>query len=113
MAQAENNPNSELAKVPSDEDALRQYVSPLVSMEHQVGTHVINALQQAQTVAVLTTVVPGPGGHEAIVSVGLSAERLEQVHELLEQAQETDVARVPCVGFHCFQPPRDEKSDAT
>jgi hypothetical protein len=93
---------------PPPENALPQFVSPLITLDHQVGAHVIHALKQDNTVAVLTTVMPGPGGTQVIASVGLDAALLGQVHELLEQAQSDQEAGVPCVGFHCFLPPQPD-----
>jgi hypothetical protein len=92
--------------------APRQFVTPLISLEHQVGAHVIHALQQDSTVAVLTTVMSGPGGSQCIVSVGLDAARMEQVQQLLAESTSDEVPRVPCVGFHCFLPPKAGANDA-
>lgn len=110
MPEAERE-DSELVKASPDGEAMQQFISPLISMEHQVGRHVIHALQQRQHVAVLTTVMPGPGGHEAIVSVGLDAQRLQRVQELLDEAPEAEVARVPCIGFHCFVDRKDKADE--
>ena len=82
-------------------------VTHLQTTEQQVGGHVINALQQPNTVAVLTTVVPRADG-QSIVSVGLDEATLEQVRELLAEAPNVeDLPRVPCIGFHCFLKKRD------
>ena len=82
-------------------------VTHLQTTEQQVGGHVIGALQQANTVAVLTTVVPRADG-QSIVSVGLDEATLEQVRALLADAPNVeDLPRVPCVGFHCFLKKRD------
>jgi hypothetical protein len=80
----------------------RQYVSPIKSIEQQVGEHVIGALQQEQTVGVLTTVVVGTDGGQNIMSVGLDTNQLESVNQLLSQVSEPQESHVPCVGFHCF-----------
>ncbi|MCI0363279.1 MAG: hypothetical protein L0219_05310 [Phycisphaerales bacterium] len=110
---ATKKPQSDLAKkgegaIP--DGALKQYVTPLVAMEAQVGGHVIHALQQENTVAVLTTVVPGPTGAQCIVSVGLDAERMDQVQELLSASQTKAQEGIPCVGFHCLLPKRQEEA---
>lgn len=88
---------------------LHEYTSPLKSAEVQVGEHVITVLQQPETVAVLTTVLAGADGSQRIVSVGLDAERLEDVRELLTEAGVEEARRVPCIGFHCFLKDRDVK----
>jgi len=85
-----------------------QIVTRLVPMEEQVGRHVIASLQQPNTVAVITTVVPGEGGAQNIVSVGLSEELLGQVQDLLAAANAQELPRVPCVGFHCFLPQKKD-----
>jgi hypothetical protein len=101
--------SSDLAKKAGE---LRQVVTPLVSLEQQVGAHVIHALQQQDTVAVLTTVMPGPNGSQCIVSVGLNADRMDDVQQLLAESQLPEVERVPCVGFHCFVQPKDDNGYA-
>lgn len=92
---------------------LRQFVTPLISLEQQVGGHVIHALQQPETVAVLTTVVPGPNGSQCIVSVGLNADHMEDVQQILAESRLPENERVPCVGFHCFTQPKDGSSHAS
>ena len=94
------------------DNALRQHITPLISIERQVGAHVIHALQQEHTVAVLTTVVPGPDGSQCIVSVGLNADHMEDVQQLLADSQQIE-PRVPCVGFHCFVQPPGEPPHAS
>ena len=83
----------------------RQFVSAIKSIEQQVGEHVIGALQQEQTVAVLTTVTIGPDGAQRIISVGLDMEQLGQVNDLLLHATTEKTEEVPCVGFHCYVKP--------
>lgn len=91
----------------------RQFVTPIKSIEQQVGEHVIGALQQEQTVGVLTTVVIAADGGQRIISVGLDTNQLERVNELLCEAPEPESNQVPCVGFHCFikRPPTSEEKD--
>lgn len=88
---------------------LQEYTSPLKSAEVQVGEHVIAVLQQPETVAVLTTVLAGADGSQRIISVGLDAERLDDVREFLTEVGVDEAKRVPCIGFHCFLKDRDVK----
>ena len=84
-----------------DDTGMPQFVSVLASMEQQVGSHVIAALQHPETVAVLTTVAMGQDGHQRMVSVGLDPEMVEQVRDLVAEAAQAKTNDVPCVGFHC------------
>ena len=101
-----------------EEGGLPQFITPLTSIEQQVGSHIVNALQHPGTVAVLSTVAVGRGGQN-IVSVGLDAELLGQVEQFLLEAKEDRTQRVPCIGFHCVLKDRqgeeaeeDEKGQA-
>lgn len=85
--------------------------SPIIKPSEQVGQNVLRALEQADTVAVLTTLVPGIQA-DRIVSVPLSPHQLGEVQALLaglvppEPLAEEDM---PCVGFHCeMHRPSDE-----
>lgn len=85
-----------------DTNQIKQFVTQIRSAEHQVGEHIIAALQDPDTVAVLTTVVIGPEGGQLIVSAGLDPETLEEVQKMLVKAEEDRHEDIPCVGFHCF-----------
>jgi hypothetical protein len=85
----------------------RQFISRLMPIDVQVGQHVIQSLQQPNTVAVLTTVIPDAGGGQNIVSVPLDEPMLDQVRAMLLECDVDEPPRVPCIGFHCFLPPRD------
>ena len=87
---------------------LPQFVTPLASIEQQVGTHVTAALQHPDTVAALSTVAMRQDGTQCIVSVGLDAEAMEQVQMLLQSAQQANKRRIPCIGFHCHLKDDDE-----
>ena len=78
-----------------------QFITPLASLEQQVGAHVIHALQHPGTIAVLSTVVAGMDGSQQIVSFGLDANRFGQVQELLAASMEDQKRSVQCMGFHC------------
>lgn len=85
-----------------DSGQIKHFVTQIRSAEHQVGEHIINALQDSDTVAVLTTVVVGPEGGQHIVSAALDPEMLEEVQKMLLKAEEERSEETPCVGFHCF-----------
>ena len=87
---------------------LKQFVTQIKSAEHQVGEHIITALQDPDTVAVLTAVVVGSDGTQAVVSAALDPDMLQQVQELLHTAEEKRDEEVPCVGFHCLLKKKDE-----
>ncbi|MHC5025569.1 MAG: hypothetical protein ACYTGR_02255 [Planctomycetota bacterium] len=86
----------------ADAARLKQWVTELKSAEQQVGEHIIQALQDEDTVAVLTTAVIGPDGAQRLVSAGLSPQAMAEVQMLLTDATEERDEEVPCVGFHCF-----------
>ncbi len=91
------------------ETGLTHLVSELKSIELQVGEHVIKALQNEGTVAVLTAVMPGGGG-QRIASVPLDAELWMSVQELLTQSDEEQTSEVPCIGFHCVLEDRQKQA---
>ncbi len=93
-----------------DSSQIKHFVTQIRSAEHQVGEHIINALQDPDTVAVLTTVVVGPEGGQHIVSAALDPETLEEVQKMLLKAEEERQEETPCVGFHCFikRKPKEE-----
>ncbi len=99
-----------------DTNQIKQFITQIRSAEHQVGQHIITALQDPDTVAVLTTVVIGPEGGQLIVSAGLNPETLEEVQNMLLKAQQERREETPCVGFHCFvkrKPKAAEEDDST
>ena len=104
------SPNEVIQKV--DRQAIRQFVTELKTAEQQVGEHIIEALADDQTVAVLTTVVMGPDGRQRIVSAGLDPRLMAEVQSILVEAQEKRVEEVPCVGFHCYVRNRDDDNQA-
>ena len=92
---------SEGAKVVA-EPQIARFVSKVKNLDQQIGEHVLAALQHPHTVAVLTTVIIGPSGEQHIVSASLSPEKMLQVNQLLEEAQEKRVDDEVCYGFHCL-----------
>lgn len=83
-----------------------RFVSKIKNLDLQIGEHVLAALQHPDTVAVLTTIVVGPGGEQHIVSASLNPQRMSQVNELLEEAQQERVDDEVCYGFHCLIKPK-------
>jgi hypothetical protein len=87
-----------------------QFVTDLKTVERQVGEHVIAAMQQPNTVAVLSTVVPGGPTSQRLISVPLPAPLFLQVQQLLEahenQQGDSD-GDVPCIGFQCVLDQRE------
>ncbi len=90
-----------------DSGQIKQFVTQIKSAEHQMGEHIITALQDPDTVAVLTAIVAGPEG-QALVSAALDPDMLEQVQKILHDAEQKRAEEVPCVGFHCLLKRKDE-----
>lgn len=86
---------------------LAQFVTTILNPEEQVGQNVIQALQHDDTVAVLTTVALGSDGKQRIISAALDPERMSQVQEILEAAEQEREEEEPCVGFHCLIKPKE------
>jgi len=83
-------------------EGVPHFITPLRAIASQVGEHVLAALEHEETVAVLTTVTGSKDGQQ-VVSIPLTGEHLEQVHDLIEEIHESDSPeKIPCVGFHCF-----------
>ena len=98
-----------------DSDQIKHFVTQIRSAEQQVGEHIIDALQDPDTVAVLTTVVIGPEGGQHLVSAALDPETLEEVQKMLVKAEEGRHEDIPCVGFHCFlkrKPKKEANGDS-
>lgn len=112
----EGNDNLPVVAQDVDTNQIKHFVTQIRSAEQQVGEHIITALQDPATVAVLTTVVIGPEGGQHIVSAGLDPETLEEVQNMLAKAQQERREETPCVGFHCFvkrKPKAAEEDDST
>ena len=91
-----------------DSNQIKQFATQIKSAEHQIGEHILTALQDPETVAVLTAVVVGTDGTQSIVSAALEPEILEQVQRLLRDAEDKRDEEVPCIGFHCLLKRKDE-----
>ena len=91
-----------------DGSQIKQFATQIKSAEHQIGEHILEALQDPETVAVLTAVVVGTDGTQSIVSAALDPQILEQVQRLIRDAERNRDEEVPCVGFHCLLKRKDE-----
>jgi len=89
-----------------DRAQLAQFVTTIKNAEQQVGEHIIQALQHDDTVAVITTVAMGPDGQQRVISAALNPERMQQVQEILQAAENEREEEEPCVGFHCLVKPK-------
>ncbi len=104
----EDTPPRQSQRVPqnlSGQQVVR-LVSKIKGLELQVGEHVVAALQQPDTVAVLTTVVAGPSGEQHIVSAAINPERMSIINELLSEAEMEREDDQICFGFHCLVKPK-------
>ena len=97
----------------ADQTQLTQFVTTVRNAEEQVGEHIIRALQHADTVAVITTLAIGPDGKQRVISAALNAQRMQQVQEILNTAQQERVEEEPCVGFHCLVDSKETKATRT
>ena len=90
------------------QEGIPHLITSLHSIPNQVGSHVMSALAQEETVAVLTTVTGSSHGQQ-VISIPLTAEHVQQVHELIQSIHESnEPERVPCVGFHCLLDPNED-----
>ena len=90
-----------------DRAKIAQFVTTIRNAEQQVGAHIIQALQHDDTVAVITTVAMGADGQQRVISAALNPDRMQQVQEILQAAEEEREEEEPCVGFHCLVKPRN------
>ena len=65
---------------------VKTFVSDLSPISQQVGNHIITALKQPNTAAVLTSIVPG-FPTDRIASIPLTPAQMVQVRRLLAQEQ--------------------------
>ena len=91
-----------------DTNQIKQFATQIKSAEQQIGEHILIALQDPETVAVLTAVVVGNDGTQSIVSAALDPQILEEVQRLLHDAENQRDEEIPCVGFHCLLKRKDE-----
>ncbi|MBC8202797.1 MAG: hypothetical protein H8E91_03120 [Planctomycetes bacterium] len=101
MTQEESKNEIEKKETPEPE-GIPTFVTPLQPIGKQIGEHVMTALEDKKTVAVLTTITGSSAGQQ-VISIPLTSEHLQQVQSLIEEIHiSTEPERVPCVGFHCF-----------
>jgi len=76
----------------------------LMPVSEQIGRNVMAALNDPDSVAVLTTVVPGLGA-DRVVSVGLTPQQMHDVGILLQEIEGEDEEAAQdeqrCIGFQC------------
>jgi hypothetical protein len=96
----------------TDQTQLTQFITTIRNAEEQVGEHIIRALQHADTVAVITTLVIGPDGKQRVISAALNAQRMQQVQDILNTARQERIEEEPCVGFHCLVEPKTTEPTA-
>ena len=89
-----------------DRARIAHFVTTIKNAEQQIGEHIIQALQHADTVAVLTTVALGPDGQQRVISAALDPRRMQQVQEILRAAEQEREEEEPCIGFHCLVKPK-------
>ena len=89
-----------------DSQQLQHFITAIKTAEQQVGENIIQALEHDGTVAVLTTVVMGPDGQQRVVTAALKPELMQQVQDILLDAQAEREEEEPCVGFHCLVKPK-------
>ena len=107
----QQGPLAKPAQVTNDVDPnqIAQFITTIKNAEQQVGEHIIQALQHDDTVAVITTVAMGGDGQQRVISAALNPERMQQVQELLQAADDEREEEEPCVGFHCLVKPKEAK----
>ena len=85
----------------AEENTSQPISTPLTSMAEQIGQHVISALNQADTIAVLTTITGSRIGRQ-VVSLPLDPKQMNDIQMLLTDLDEHDEPEtLDCVGFHC------------
>ena len=107
--EGDGDPSDDEPQVTNDVDQgqLEHFVTHIKSAEQQIGENIVRALSHERTVAVLTTVVVGPGGQQ-VVSAALDPSLMGEVRNVLRQAKEERKEEEPCVGFHCFVTPKED-----
>ena len=106
-------PNKQATVQNADANTIAQFVTTIKNAEQQIGEHVVRALQHGNTVAVLTTVVVGPGGRQHVISAALDEQKTAQINELLKDATLDKEDEEFCMGFHCLiQPQKGAPSES-
>ena len=106
----ETEKNNEEQEEPQVE-GVPHFVSPILTIANQVGEHVLSAMEQEETVAVLTTITGSAHGQQ-VISIPLTSQHIEKVHGLIEEIHASDEPQhVPCVGFHCLLDQEESEED--
>ena len=95
---------------------IKTFVSELNPITQQIGNHIMSALSETNTAAVLTSLVPG-FPQDRIASVPISREQLVKIHQLLASEQQVvlesnqNESKERSIGFHVDIPKTSEGSD--
>ena len=109
-----NAPSDESAVKNADPVQIARFVTTIKNAEQQIGEHIVAALQHADPVAVLTTVVVGPGGEQHLVSAARNPSKMAEINQLLQSAIDEREDEELCFGFHCLvKPKRTAETDST
>lgn len=68
------------------EKGIKSFVTDLKPIELQVGEHILTALTQPNTAAILTSLVPGIG-NDRVASIPVTHQQLSKIQSLLMQEQ--------------------------
>lgn len=102
-----NDDANEISTENNGPGGLEPLVTELLPITDQVGRHVMNALQEPDAVAVLTTIVAGVSS-DRVVSVALTPEQMAGVQAVLESIEAEDEEAAAdeerCIGFQCRIP---------
>ncbi|MFN3192781.1 MAG: hypothetical protein ACE361_19875 [Aureliella sp.] len=112
----EKGPEGEAAQPEAtnlDANQMARFVTSIKNPVQQMGEHVLGALQHPNTMAVMTTVVTGPGGQQHIVSAALNPQQTAMVNAILQGATQEREEEEICVGFHCLVKPKNDSPEKT
>lgn len=89
----------------TQQSGVRTRVAELTPISTQLGSHLLNALQEPGCVAVISTIVPG-FPTDSVVSVPLTAGQMSSVGAILNEVQQAPASseQEVCIGFHCALP---------
>jgi hypothetical protein len=116
---SQDDAQEETQETPAPESGPRHHVTNIRTVERQVGDHVMAALEDEDTVAVLTTIVGGIRT-DRIVSMPLNGAQAAAVSELLQAAQDEATQdeedehgrREGFLGFHAVLSNTEQDEDA-
>ena len=86
----------------SSHNSLRRYATP----RNRLANTSSAPFNIPTRVAVITTLAIGPDGKQRVISAALNGQRMQQVQEILNTAQQERIEEEPCVGFHCLVEPK-------